>query len=125
MKISTSLDGNLEMLDGLPEDSVITKVLLQAKPPFNLKDGFYKLDNLEFEFYDDPQGLLTITNKKILNIDPATNIPEFVVESLNIVLSESGVPKEQFLKQPIPFDIFVLWIHDENLIAKAHIHPEK
>jgi len=41
------------------------------------------------------------------------------------VLGECGVPEEQFLKQPVPFNIYVLWIHDENLVAKAHVHPEK
>lgn len=86
-----------------------------------MKDGFYKIRDIDFEFCNDPQGLLTITPKKILTIDPASSIPDFVIDSLNQVLHESGIPKEKHLKWPIPFEICVLWNSKDGNIAEATI----
>ena len=119
MKRSTEITGDLKMLDGIADDKVNTLVLIRANPPFDLKDGFYKLRDIEFEFVNDTKGLLMIILKKILTIDPARSIQDFVIDGLNQVLHASGIPKEKHLKWPIPFEIAVRWNTAQGTVAEA------
>jgi len=123
IKITTKIEGNLEKLKEMADEEINTLVLLRAKPPFQLKDGFYRIDDIDFEFYNDPQGLLVIVLQKILADDPENTIPKFMINSLNEVCSKSGVPKEQHLKWPIPFQISVLWNSKDGNVARAEIVP--
>jgi hypothetical protein len=99
-------------------------VLLRDSNPYNLKDGIYFVRDNRFRFVNDHQGLLTITRKKILTIDPASSIPEFLIESLNQVCIESGIPEDQHLKWPVLIEIYVRWKYKETIIATASVFPE-
>lgn len=123
MKIKTDLTGDWKKLEEMPENQITTLVLLRANPPFKLIPGFYKVRDIDYEFDNDSKGLLTITPRKILTIDPAISIPDFVIESLNEVASKSGIPKQQHLRWPLPFQISVLWNSKDGNIAQANITP--
>ena len=99
-------------------------MLLRDSRPYNLKDGIYFIRDIRFRFVKDHQGLLTITRKKILTIDPASSIPDFLIESINQVCIECGIPEDQHLKWPVLIEIYVRWNYKESTVATASVFPE-
>lgn len=125
MQIKTDIVGDWKKLENYPENEITTLVLLKANPPFNLKPGFYKIDDIDYEFDNDPKGLLIIIGKKILTVDPASSIPDFVIKALNNVLDKSGISEDKHLRWPMPFPISVLWNAKEGNVASANITVQR
>lgn len=120
--------GNFARLKSIPNDKIVTEITLMDLPNFTLISGDYQIERLQVKLQVDKNLILRIQGKIIEPEYNVQNIPEsqkpiqpeipgFVTDIINEILTQNGISKEKLLEDTNWTKIIVNYKVKDEIIA--------